>query len=213
MSTAPLRRFAVEEYLALERDSDTKHEYYDGQIFAMAGASEAHNLIGANLVRAIGNQLLDRDCRLYPGDMRVLLPTGLYTYPDASLVCGPRDIQTLSGLDTLTNPTLIVEVLSKSTEAYDLGVKFDHYRAIPSLLQYLLLRQDRPRAYLYRRQADGSWVLTTADGLTASIVLPEMGVTLPLADLYAKVDFPPISDEFEPDLTPPESHPAGPRIR
>ncbi|MGC1275603.1 MAG: Uma2 family endonuclease [Planctomycetaceae bacterium] len=212
-STAVVRRFTVDEYLAIERDSETKHEYYAGQIFAMAGASEAHNLVSGNLIRTIGNHLVDRDCRLYPSDMRVVLPTGLYTYPDATVVCGPRDIEMRGGLDTLKNPTLLVEVLSKSTEAYDLGVKFDHYRTIRSLEGYLLLRQDRARAYHYRRQEDGSWNLTTADGLDSAVSLPEIGLTLPLTELFSKVDFPPVSDDFEPDLTPPESHPAGPWIR
>jgi len=213
MFTAAIRRYTVEEYLALERDSVTKHEYYAGQIFAMAGASEAHNLIAGNLIRLIGNHLVDRECRLYPGDMRVLLPTGLYTYPDATVVCGPREIEPRGGLETLKNPTLLVEVLSKSTQAYDLGDKFDHYRTLPSLKGYLLLRQDRPRAYHYRWQEDGSWILTTADGLNDTIALPEIDLALRLADLFAKVDFPPVSDKFESDLTPPDSHPAGPRIR
>lgn len=215
MSTAAVRRYSVEEYLALERDSEAKHEFYHGEIFAMAGASEAHNLVSLNVSAILRSALLERDCRAYPGDMRVLMPTGLYTYPDASVVCGPRDIETLGGLDTLKNPTLVVEVLSKSTEAYDLGEKFDHYRTIPSLRGYLLLRQDKPRAYHYRRQEDGSWALSSADRLDGGIHLPEIDLTLTLADLYAKVEFPPATetDRFVPYRTPPESHPAGPRIR
>jgi len=215
MSTARLRRYTVEEYLALERDSETKHEFYNGEIFAMAGASEAHNLVSLNVSAVLRSALLERDCRAYPGDMRVLMPTGLYAYPDASVVCGPRDIETLDGLETLKNPTIVIEVLSKSTEAYDLGIKFDHYRTIPSLRGYLLLRQDKPRAYHYKKQENGDWALSSADGLDAAIHLPEIDLTLSLADLYAKVDFPPAAetDRFVPDRTPPESHPAGPRIR
>ena len=216
MSTAAIKRYTVEEYLALELASPTKHEFYDGEIFAMAGASEAHNLIVANVSAALVSTLRDRDCRAYASDLGVLLPTGLYTYPDASAVCGPREIENIGGLDTLKNPTLIVEVLSKSTEAYDLGRKFDHYRTIESLRGYLLLRQDRPRGYHYSRQEDGRWLMAVADGLDSRVTLPELDATLFLADLFAKVEFPPPEDETKdpgPDLTPPDSRPAGPRIR
>jgi Uma2 family endonuclease len=213
MSTAAVRRYTVEEYLALELASATKHEFYDGEIFAMAGASEAHNLVEANLLRLIGNHLADRDCRLYPSDMRVLLPTGLYTYPDASVVCGPRDIETIGGLDTLKNPTLVVEVLSKSTEPFDRGRKFDHYKMIRSLKGYLLLWQDRPRADHFAKADDGSWVLKTAAGLESTIAIPELGLTLPLADLYAKVEFPPPEDETNTTAAEYDSepHPRGPK--
>lgn len=214
MSTAAVRRYTVEEYLVLERDSETKHEFYDGEIFAMAGASKPHSLVAGNVYAALHAAVRDRDCYAYPSDMRIVCPTGLFAYPDASVACDSEDVEVIRGLDTLKNPLIIVEVLSKSTEAYDLGNKFDHYRAIPSLRGYLLLRQDRPRAYYYRRQDDGNWLLTSADGLDANIALPELDLSLSLADLYAKVEFPPAEelDRFVPDATPPESHPAGPRI-
>jgi Uma2 family endonuclease len=216
MSTAAVKRYTVEEYLALELASTTKHEFYDGEIFAMAGASAPHNLVALNVASELRSALRDRDCVAFPSDLRVLLPTGLYTYPDASVVCGPRDIEMIGGLDTLKNPTLIVEILSPSTEAYDLGRKFDHYRTIPSLKGYLILRQDRPRVYHYLRRGDGDWGLTAADGIDGRVKLPEIDVALSLADLYAKVEFPPAEDETKdpaPDTTPPESRPAGPRLR
>lgn len=213
MSTAAVKRYTVEEYLALELASATKHEFYDGEIFAMAGASEAHNLVEGNLLRVLGNRLADRDCRLYPSDMRVLLPTGLYTYPDASVVCGPRNVETIGGVDTLKNPVTIVEVLSKSTEPFDRGRKFDHYKTLRSLRGYLLLWQDRPRADHFARTDDGRWVLTSVTGLESAIAVTELGVALSLAELYAKVDFPPAEDETKTTAAEYDSepHPRGPK--
>ena len=132
MSSAATKiRFTAQEYLALERKSETRNEYYNGEIFAMAGASREHNLIVGNLLRDIGNQLEDRPCESYPSDMRVSIEaTGLYTYPDVAVVCGEPRFQDRE-VDTLLNPTVIIEVLSPSTEAYDRGVKFRHYRAHP----------------------------------------------------------------------------------
>ncbi len=164
MSTAAVKRYTVEEYLALENLSDTKHEFYDGEIFAMAGASLSHNIISLNVASELRAGLRGRDCVALPGDVRVLFPTGLYAYPDASVACEPRDIEAIGGLETLKNPLLVVEVLSKSTEGYDLGRKSDHYRTITSLRGYLLLRQEKPCAYHYARQEDGRWLLTRRRG-------------------------------------------------
>jgi Uma2 family endonuclease len=201
MSTAAVRRYTVEEYLALERDSETKHEFYDGEMFAMAGASEAHDLVAGNVFAELHAAVRSRDCRAHSSDMRVLCATGLYAYPDASVACGPRDIETVAGVETLKNPLLVVEVLSKSTEDYDRGRKFVHYRTIPSLKGYLLLAQNRPAAEHLAKQADGRWLISTAEGLESGIALPELGVTLRLADLYAKVVFPPHEDDLD-DLPP-----------
>jgi len=213
MSTAAVRRYTVEEYLALERASATKHEFYDGEIFAMAGASVPHNLVAGNLFAALHAALRDRDCVTLPSDMRVLLPTGLYTYPDASVVCGPRDVETIGGVDTLKNPLTIVEVLSKSTEPFDRGRKFDHYKTVRSLKGYLLLWQDRPRADHFARTDDGRWVLTSTVDLENAIAIPELGVALRLADLYAKVEFPPPEDEtnITAEEYDSEPHPRGPK--
>ena len=213
MSTAAVRRYTVEEYLALERDSETKHEFYDGEIFATAGASLPHNLVAGNVFAALHAALRNRDCVAFPSDMRVLSPTGLYTYPDASVVCGSADIEKIGGLDTLKNPLTIVEVLSKSTEPFDRGRKFDHYKTIRSLRGYLLLWQDRPRADHFARTEDGRWVLTSTTELEGAIALPELGLSLPLVELYAKVEFPPLEDETnitaaEYDSEP---HPRGPK--
>ena len=127
-SAARQDRFTPSQYLAIERESDVKHQYHRGEMFAMAGASREHNLLVANLSRVLGNQLLDRPCELYLSDMRVLIEsTGLYTYPDLVVVCGQARFEDRQ-VDTLLNPTLIVEVLSPSTESYDRGKKFAQYR-------------------------------------------------------------------------------------
>ena len=133
------------DYLALERQAETKSEYLNGRIYAMSGASRSHNRITFNLARRIGNQLGGRRCEGYVNDMRVKVsPTGLYTYPDVVVVCGKEQFED-THLDTLLNPTLIIEVLSDSTEAYDRGRKFLHYQLLDSLIDYLLVSQDAPR--------------------------------------------------------------------
>jgi Uma2 family endonuclease len=188
VSTLSKTFLTAEEYLEIERKAEYKSEYYQGEMFAMAGASEAHNLLVWNLIRELGQQLRSRPCHAYPSDMRVRVsPAGLYTYPDVVVVCGERQFLT-EQKDTLLNPTLLVEVLSPSTEAYDLGRKFDHYKSIESLGQYLLVATDRIHADLFTRQADGSWLLRSASRMEDSLDLHSVGCRLTLADLYEKVE-------------------------
>ena len=191
MSTQSHRLFTSEEYLAIERDTELKHEFYLGEIFAMGGATEPHNQITFNLATELGALLKNRECRAYVNDMRVKVSaSGLYTYPDAVVTCEhPRfeDDQ----LDTLLNPQMIIEVLSDSTEKYDRGKKFAHYRRVESLREYVLVSQDRPLVEHYARQDDGHWLLTVANGLEATVELPTVDCRLRLADVYAKVEFPP----------------------
>ena len=178
-----------EDYLALERSVDFKSEYFDGEIFAMAGASESHNLIVINTIRELSIQLKKRPCKVYANDMRVKVsPTGLFTYPDVMVVCGQAQFDD-SHLDTLLNPTLIVEVLSDSTEAYDRGRKFEHYRKLESLMEYVLIAQHRPHVESYRRQPDQGWVLTESDGLEGHLRLDAIDCELALAEIYDKVEF------------------------
>lgn len=186
----PARRLTVEEYLARERQAESKSEYFNGQIFAMAGASEAHNLIVANVLASLVSMLKGRSCKAYASDMRVRVSaTGLYTYPDISVVCGQArfedDVQ-----DTLLNPTVIIEVLSPSTESYDRGVKFEHYRTLESLSDYLLIAQDRAMVEHYTRQPDNRWLLSTYKGLEATVAIPSIACELALADIYDKVEWP-----------------------
>lgn len=177
-----------EQYLEIERKAERKSEYYNGEMFAMAGAKEAHNLLVANLLRDLGQQFRSGPCRVYPSDMRVhVTATGLHTYPDVTAVCGePRFLA--DQRDTLLNPGLIVEVLSPSTEAYDRGRKFEQYQSIESLREYLVVASDRMRADLYARQADGRWMLTSADTPESFLTLESVGAQLTLADLYEKVE-------------------------
>jgi len=189
MSTQPKPWYTPEEYLALERDSETKHEYFDGEIFAMAGATEPHVAIVTNLVISLGNQLKGRRCRVYSSDMRVKVSaTGLYTYPDLAIVCGEREFED-DRRDTLLNPNVIIEVLSPSTEAYDRGKKFGHYRRIESLAEYLLVAQDTPRVERYLRQPDGDWLLHEAARMEDTVSLPTIHCELRLAEVFDGVDF------------------------
>jgi len=140
--TSPAARLTEAEYLALERSAPFKSEFFDGEMFAMAGGSPMHSLMGANLIGELRSKLKGGPCRPFTSDLRIKIEaTGLFTYPDVSVICGP--LHFVEGTDdTVVNPTLIVEVLSDSTEAYDRGEKFQHYRQMPSLKEYLLLASD-----------------------------------------------------------------------
>lgn len=189
MSTLAKSFLTPEEYLKIERQAEYKSEYFAGEMFAMAGAVEAHNLICWSILGQLYQQMRQRPCRAYPSDMRVRVSaTGLYTYPDIVALCG-EPIFIDDHNDTLLNPSVIVEVLSPSTEAYDRGRKFEHYRSIESLAEYLMVASDRMHADLYRRQPDGLWVLSPAGEPGDSLELRSIGCALQLADLYEKVDF------------------------
>ena len=179
----------VEEYLRIEREAPYKSEYYGGDMFSMAGGTARHSLLAANLIGAFGSRLRGHRCTSYTSDLRIGIPgDDLYTYPDVSIFCEPMTF--LPGTDdTATNPTVIIEVLSKTTEAYDRGKKFAHYRQLPSLREYLLVSQDAPVIERFTRESDDRWVLTTARGLGAVLPLPVIEAELPLAEVYAKVDF------------------------
>lgn len=174
-----------EEYLALERKARRKSEYVNGQMIALAGASRAHNLIAGNLYREVSRQFLGRPCEAYIGDMRVkVLATGLYTYPDIAAVCGEILFEDEHS-DTLLNPTVIVEVLSPSTEAYDRGEKFAHYRRLEYLQEYLLVAQDKVRIERYIRQG-AVWALSEANSLDEKVGLASIGCEVLLRDVYDK---------------------------
>jgi len=181
-------RYTPEEYLAYEQQAEYKSEYIAGQIIAMAGAGHKHNLITTNLLRVISNQLLDRPCEVYTSDMRVKVSAqGMYTYPDLTAICGDGQFEGAHE-DTLLNPTLIIEVLSPSTELYDRKAKFGYYRQLPSLQEYLLVAQDQ-RLIEHFVRADGGWLLTEpAD--PAVLHLPSIACTVPVAEVYRKVRLP-----------------------
>ncbi len=178
--------YSAEEYLALERAAEYKSEYADGLIYAMTGVSWEHSLIASNLSRILGNQLLDRPCEIHIADMRVKAALARsYRYPDIAVVCGKPEFED-GHFDTLLNPTLLVEILSPSTEASDRGRKFAEYRGIPSLLEYLLVSQELPRIERYARQAEG-WLLTVVEGFDATVKLDAIGCALDLREVYRKV--------------------------
>jgi len=188
-STEPVRRLTETEYLSVERAAEFKSEFFDGEMFAMAGGTPQHSRIATNLAREFGNRLERSQCVPYNSDLRIKVePTGLFTYPDLSVICGP--LQFAAGTeDTMVNPTVLVEVLSDSTEAYDRGKKFEHYRQIPALKEYLVVSQKEPRIEQFVRQADGRWLLNEATGLKATLAIPSLGISLSLAEVFAKVDF------------------------
>ncbi len=177
-----------EEYLALERKADYRSEYFNGEIFAMTGASRRHNLIAVNITREFSQQLKGRPCEVYASDMRVkVAATGLYTYPDIVVVCREPKLED-NRFDTLLNPTLLVEILSKSTAGYDRGEKFEHYRKLPPLAEYLLIAQDKHHVEHYARQPDNQWLLSETNDSQATIDLPSIACRLMLADVYDKVE-------------------------
>jgi Uma2 family endonuclease len=189
MSSQPQPRFTPAEYLALERKALYKSEYLDGEIFAMSGASREHNLIALNVGAELRAALRQRPCEVYVGDMRVKVsPTGLYTYPDVVVACEEPQFEDAE-VDTLLNPTVLVEVLSPSTEDYDQGKKFEHYRTLISLQEYLLVAQETPHLVHYVRQPDHTWVLSETRRLDDTLYLPSISCHLSLAEVYAKVSF------------------------
>lgn len=178
-----------EAYLELERKAITKNEYVNGEILAMAGASFAHNFITLDTATYLNNQLMDGECQVAgTGDLRVKVSrTESYFYPDIVVVCGEPRAED-NTFDTLLNPTLIVEVLSASTETYDKDEKFMHYRQIDSLQEYILISQDREQVVQYRRQ-EPEWIPTEFRAFADVVPLVSIGCELPLQHIYRRVKF------------------------
>jgi Uma2 family endonuclease len=182
-----------EEYLAVERQNEYKSEYMDGEMVAMVGASRRHNIITFNVAGELHRQLEGRPCEGYANDMRVRIVSRreyAYTYPDVVVVCGEPQFED-GHLDTLLNPTVLIEVLSESTEKYDRGKKFSFYRTIESLAEYVLVAQDEFRVEEYVRQPDGRWLLSDYRSLDAVVELASIQCTLALREVYAKIVLPP----------------------
>ncbi|WP_276504672.1 Uma2 family endonuclease [Terrimonas pollutisoli] len=178
-----------EQYLEMERASETKHEYYNGEIFTMAGASISHNEISFNINRLVAPSAHDKGCKLFGNDFRIYIPErSLFTYPDFSIVCGKADTSKLYS-DNLTNPTVIIEILSKSTKDYDRGTKFFLYRSIKSLKEYILIDSRSVSVEIYTRQENNSWLLTEFNNLSDSFYMITIGLTLHLKEVYDDVSF------------------------
>lgn len=187
MASVPKPYLTPEEYLHQERKAEFRSEYYRGETFAMAGASANHNLIVLNAGATLREQLRKKPCRVYPSDLKLRIEaTGLYTYPDLSVVCGEPQLESDAG-DVLLNPVVIVEVLSESTEAYDRGKKFEHYRTIPTLRHYVLISQDRHSIDCFSLLDDGVWILKDCQGLEGKVTLDAIGGELAAFEVYDKV--------------------------
>jgi Uma2 family endonuclease len=198
MTAAPTtdarRRYTFAEYLAFEEAHEWKHEFHDGEILAMSGSSPEHALVTANTIAALHAVLSGKPCRVYSADLKIGVKPGARTcYPDASIVCGPLEHDPNDPKRyVVTNPRVIVEVLSPTTEAYDRGDKFRHYRNIPSLAEYVLISQYAAIVETFFRQSDGSWLIAgTFTGLEAHARLRALDIEIALSDIYAGVEFPP----------------------
>ena len=178
------------EYLKIERAALNRNEYFRGQMFAMAGGSARRSRIKTNVLSYLNGRLKGQPCSTYDSDLRIKCPTGLYTYPDASVICGELVFDD-EHKDTVLNPTLLVEVLSKSTEVCDRGKKFDHCRTIPSLREYVLFSQDESMVQRFERNDDDTWTLSAVSSLDQAALLSSIGIDLPLAEVYERVDFTP----------------------
>lgn len=184
-SAAEKRRWTAAEYLAFERSALDKHELHEGEIFAMAGASPAHNRIASNLNAVLWNATRQGPCQPFQSDLRVRIPgTENYCYPDVLVVCGPPELEEAER-DVLVNPTVVCEVLSASTESYDRGAKFAQYRKLPSLTDYVLLAQDEVRIEHFARQPDDSWLMREIRA--GQLLRLSIGCELAADEIYLKV--------------------------
>ncbi|MEZ4867285.1 MAG: Uma2 family endonuclease [Caldilineaceae bacterium] len=186
------RWISPKEYLQQEEISTERHEYFDGEIFLMAGGIHNHEVINVNIIAALHQHARRKKCTAYGSNMKIMVkPNGLFTYPDAMLVCGKVEFMA-ERKDIVTNPLLIVEVLSDSTQSYDRGDKFALYRDIPAFMHYLLIHQDRPHIE-YHQKTDRGWLLTEIEGLDAQLSVEVLAWQLPLSELYESVDWLPPS--------------------
>ena len=203
MSALPKPKYTIEEYVKLEKSSEERYEYFDGEVFAIAGGSLEHLRISKNVARHLENKLEGRPCEAFPFEMRVKVPTAPpYRYPDVTVVCGEPITEDFQGLPLLVNPLLLVEVLSPTTKDYDKDGKFLAYQSIESFQEYLLVAQERPHVTRYVRQADNQWLRADIIGLESAVELKSLGVTLPLSEIYQAVTFP------QPEADVPSANPS-----
>lgn len=190
------RKYTIEEYIELYKNSEERFEYFDGEIFSMASGKIAHGGIAANINREIGNLLKGRPCQVFGGDTAIrTVKAHPFRLPDVSVVCGDPIIEEFQGIEMLVNPLLICEVLSPSTADYDREEKFLVYQAVESFQEYLLVEQNRPHVTRYLRQPDGQWLRADIIGLESSVKLESLGVELPLSEIYRLIKFPEMETE------------------
>jgi Uma2 family endonuclease len=192
MASQPKRRYTLEEYLELERTSEEKYEFWNGEIFAMSAGSRNHDEVTGNVYGLLINQLHGKGCRVYTAGMQIKTSAALpYRYSDGSVVCGPVEMEKYNGCDLLLNPTLIYEVLSPTTEAYDRGLKFTYYKSIPSFKEYLLIAQDRPYVTHFVKQSEKEWTQREYNDRSEIITLSSVDRSLPLNEIYRDVELVP----------------------
>jgi Uma2 family endonuclease len=197
MSAQPKRRYTLEEYLELDKNTDERLEYWDGEIFSMAGVSDEHDQIEGNLHFLLRSRLDEEKCRAFLANMRIKVPTmPPYRYGDLSALCGKPVFEKIGDVDALTNPTVIIEVLSRSTEAYDRGDKFTHYKSIPSFREYLLVAQHRPHITQFFKRHDGEWIHREYNDLNDVVRLTSMDCEFSLSEVYQYVSFKPLPSFF-----------------
>lgn len=181
--------FTPAEYLAMEEVAEYKSEYYKGEIFAMSGGTTDHSLVAVNLIIELGTRLAAGPCRVFNSDMRLHVErSGLYTYPDGMVICGKIESVKRRN-DVVTNPVLIVEVLSESTRDYDRGAKFNFYKQIPALREYVVIESERPHVECYRRTEDDQWLVEMVADLDATVKLTSIACEIPLRQMYNKVSW------------------------
>lgn len=201
MAFQPKHHYTLDEYLELEKRSEEKFEFWDGNVWSMSGASFAHNRIVMNLSVDLGSKLRDKGCSAYPADMRIKVPDyEPYRYPDLSALCGEPSIERIGAIEMLSNPQLIIEVLSDSTEAFDRGDKFSYYKSIQSFTEYLLVAQHRPHVSQFVKHGDGFWINYEFNDLNDIVELKSVQCSVPLSIIYRDVTFP-------------EPGPTGPNVR
>ena len=193
MSAHSVALISPEEYLAFDRAAEVRSEYFNGRMYAMSGGTRPHSAIAVNLIAELRQALRGTDCQVANSDLRLRVsPSGLYTYADAAVYCGAARLAD-DHQDTLLNPMVIIEVLSKSTEGYDRGFKFAQYRLLESLQEYALVSQSEPRVEIFRRQTDGEFKLSESAGLEKDCFFPSIGCRIAMAEIYLNVTFPPMT--------------------
>lgn len=191
MSALPIHKMTIEEYIEFDKNSEGRYEYFDGDVFAMAGGSPEHARISVNIIIRLSLKLLNGKCELFNSDMQLKVPAAPpYRYPDVSVVCGEAVFEEVQGVKLLVNPLLLIEVLSPSTEGYDLGKKFTEYKSIASFQEYLAISQTHPHVIRYFRHPNGFWVRHDIEGIENEVLIESLNVSLPLSEIYERVKFP-----------------------
>ncbi|HEX8887806.1 MAG TPA: Uma2 family endonuclease [Pyrinomonadaceae bacterium] len=190
MSAQTEPRYTLEEYFELERKSEERFEFWNGEVFCMSGVSPEHAQLEVNFISQLNSRLTGKGCRIFPANIRIKVPSAPpYRYADVSALCGEAKFEEIGGIRAVTNPTLIVEILSGSTEAYDRGEKFTHYQSITSFREYLLIAQHRPHITHLIKQEDGSWIYKEYNDLADIVKLTSMNCELAMSEVYENVSF------------------------